>query len=123
MKVKDSDIWKEHISKDISVPNHVLASLMLSYSYMDLCLKPCFTYFAIFPKGHRIVKYDLIYQWISLGFVKQMGLLSVMDLYTKHIMQLQGLSFLQESPKVCYFYIPILHMEFSVFSFNQFKSN
>ncbi|XP_066341777.1 putative disease resistance protein RGA1 [Miscanthus floridulus] len=28
MKVKDNDIWKEHISKDISVPNHVLASLM-----------------------------------------------------------------------------------------------
>ena len=51
MKVKDSDIWKEHISKDISVPNHVVASLMLSYSYMDLSLKQCFTYCATFPKG------------------------------------------------------------------------
>jgi hypothetical protein len=79
MKVKDNDIWKEHISKDISLPNHVLASLMLSYSYMDPCLKPCFTYCAIFPKGHRIVKNDLIYQWISLGFIKPM-VLSVMDL-------------------------------------------
>jgi hypothetical protein len=101
MKVKDNDIWKEHISKDISLPNHVLASLMLSYSYMDLCLKPCFTYCAIFPKGHRIVKNDLIYQWISLGFIKPTKLLSVMDLCRKYIMQLQGLSFLQESLKVC----------------------
>jgi len=120
MKVKDNDIWKEHISEDLSLPNHVLASLMLSYSYMDLCLKPCFTYCAIFPKGHRIVKNDLIYQWISLGFIKPTELLSVMDLCKKYIMQLQGLSFLQESPKVCYFYIPILRLEFPVFSFNQF---
>ena len=51
MKVKDSDIWKEHISKDITLPNHVVASLMLSYSYMDLSLKQCFTYCATFPKG------------------------------------------------------------------------
>ncbi|KAG0529536.1 hypothetical protein BDA96_05G106900 [Sorghum bicolor] len=99
MKVKHNDIWKEHISKDISLPNHVLASLMLSYSYMDPCLKPCFTYCAIFPKGHRIVKNDLVYQWISLGFIKPTELLSVMDLCKKYIMQLQGLSFLQESPK------------------------
>jgi hypothetical protein len=123
MKVKDNDIWKEHISRDISSPNNVLASLMLSYSYMDLCLKPCFIYCAIFPKGHRIVTNDLIYQWISLGFIKPTKLLSVMDLCKKYIMQLQGLSFLQATPKVCYFYIPILHLEFPVFSFNQFKSN
>jgi hypothetical protein len=105
MKVKDNDIWKGHISADISLPNHVLASLMLSYSYMDLCLKQCFTYCAIFPKGHQIVKSDLMYQWISLGFIKPKKLLSVVDLCKKNIMQLQGLSFLQEPPKVCYFYI------------------
>jgi hypothetical protein len=132
VKVKDNDIWKEHISKDLSLQNHVLASLMLSYSYMDICLKPCFTYCAIFPKGHRIVKNDLIYQWISLGFIKPTQLLSVMDLCKKFFRQLQGLSFLKESPKVCYFYIyqyyinvyiPISGIFALLRSFNQFESN
>jgi len=48
MKVKDSDIWNEPISNDLFLPNHVLASLMLSYRHMSPCLKPCFTYCATF---------------------------------------------------------------------------
>jgi adenylate kinase family enzyme len=56
MEMKDSGIWNEHVSKEVSLPNHALASLKLSYSYMDPCLKPCFTYCAIFPKGHKMVK-------------------------------------------------------------------
>ncbi|CAL5067350.1 unnamed protein product [Urochloa decumbens] len=94
MTVKDSDIWNETISKDASLPNHVLASLKLSYLSMDDRLKSCFTYCAIFPKGHRIVKYDLIYQWISLGFIKP-TLLSTLQLCEKYIMRLLGLTFLQ----------------------------
>ncbi|XP_039822646.1 putative disease resistance protein RGA1 [Panicum virgatum] len=76
MKVKDSDIWNEAVSNDASLPNHVLASLKLSYSHMDSSLQPCFTYCAIFPKGHKIVKHDLIYQWISLDFIKPSKILS-----------------------------------------------
>ncbi|CAM0148449.1 unnamed protein product [Urochloa decumbens] len=123
-RVKDSDIWNETISKDITLPNYVLASLMLSYSYMNLCLKPCFTYCGIFPKGHKIVKKDLIYQWISLDFIKPTKLLSRMQLCEKYIMQLLGLSFLQHSmstPKVYYFCIKILNFNFSFFYFNKLK--
>jgi len=75
MKWKDSDIWNEPISKDLFLPNHVLASLMLSFSCMSPCLKPCFTYCATFPKGHNIVKDDLIYQWMALDFIKPTKLL------------------------------------------------
>ncbi|XP_039822668.1 putative disease resistance protein RGA1 [Panicum virgatum] len=102
MKVKDSDIWNELVSKDLSLPNHVLASLKLSYSYMPHHLKSCFTYCATYPKGHKIVKNDLIYQWISMDFVKPTKLLSNMQQYEKYIMQLLGLSFFQQpvSPKV-----------------------
>ena len=108
MKVKDSDIWKEHISKDISVLNHVLASLMLSYSYMDSCLKPCFTYCAMFPKGQKIHKDDLIQQWISLGFIKPTKIHSIMELCEKYVVQLLGLSFLQHSmsARVSYLCLP-----------------
>jgi len=98
---KDSDIWNEPVSKDLSLPNQVLASLRLSYSYMSPCLKKCFTYCAIFPKGHKIVRDDLIYQWIALDFIKPTKLLSNMQLCEKYIVQLLGLSFLQQpvSPK------------------------
>ncbi|XP_039776656.1 disease resistance protein RGA2-like isoform X4 [Panicum virgatum] len=101
MKVKDSDIWNEPVSKDFSLSNHVLASLMLSYRYMSPCLKLCFTYCATFPKDHKIVKDDLIYQWIGLDFIKPTKLLSHMQLCEKYIVQLLGLSFFQQpvSPK------------------------
>ena len=38
IKVKDSDTWNEPISNDASSPNHVLASLKLSYANMDSSL-------------------------------------------------------------------------------------
>ncbi|CAN6244327.1 unnamed protein product [Urochloa humidicola] len=104
MIVKGSDIWNEPVSNDLSLPNHVLASLKLSYSYMSPFLKPCFTYCAMFPKGHKIVKDDLIYQWIALDFIKPTKLLSNIQLCEKYIMQLLGLSFFQQvSTEVCYF--------------------
>ncbi|PVH34029.1 hypothetical protein PAHAL_8G120700 [Panicum hallii] len=97
MNVKDNDIWNEPVSTDASLPNHVLASLKLSYSQMDLSLKKCFSYCAIFPKGHKIVKYDVIYQWISLDFIKPTKILSNLQLCEKYIVQLLGLSFFQHS--------------------------
>jgi hypothetical protein len=33
-------------------------------------LRMCFSYCAIFPKGHNIAEDDLIHQWIALGFIK-----------------------------------------------------
>ncbi|XP_047043893.1 disease resistance protein RGA2-like [Lolium rigidum] len=50
----------------------------------------CFAYCAIFPKGHKIVKEELIYQWVSLGF-------STWQLGDRCISQLLGLSFLEHS--------------------------
>jgi len=97
MEVKNNNIWKESISDDASLQNQVLASLKLTYSYMDSCLKPCFTYCAMFPKGQKIHKDDLIQQWISLGFIKPTKIHSIMELCEKYVVQLLGLSFLQHS--------------------------
>jgi len=101
MEVKDSEIWNEYISEDATLPNHVLASLKLSCTKMSPCLMSCFTYCAVFPKGHEIIKEDLIHQWISLSFIRPTKLLSGMQLCEKYILQLLGLSFLQHpvSPK------------------------
>jgi len=95
MEVRDNEIWNKSILNDATLPNHVLASLNLSYTKMDPSLKRCFTYCAVFPKGHLIIKEELIHQWISLGLIWPTKLYSSMQLGEKYIVQLLGLSFLQ----------------------------
>uniref|UniRef100_A0A0E0MDS6 KAP NTPase domain-containing protein n=1 Tax=Oryza punctata TaxID=4537 RepID=A0A0E0MDS6_ORYPU len=73
--VRDSDLWNEFNSEDRSNQHHkVISSFMLSYNSMPPYLKLCFAYCATFAKGHKIVKDDLIYQWISLGFFEPQGI-------------------------------------------------
>ena len=60
-------------------------------------LKLCFSYCAVFRKGHNIVKYDLIHQWIALGFIEPSGVFDSMQLCEKYVTQLLGMSFLQYS--------------------------
>ncbi|KAM3413291.1 hypothetical protein ACQJBY_004453 [Aegilops geniculata] len=94
--VKNSDFWNLSDPEDTSLA-HALASLKLSYSVMPSYLKICFGYCAIFPKGYKIVKDDLIHQWISLGFIKAGNKLTTWQLGEKCIRQLLGLSFLEHS--------------------------
>lgn len=74
-------------------------------------LKLWFAYCGIFPKGHNIVKDELIYQWISLDLTSVTNMLSIMQACENHIVQLVGLSFLQPAllPLVSYSCI-LLHM-------------
>ncbi|KAJ1273841.1 hypothetical protein BS78_05G016000 [Paspalum vaginatum] len=52
MKVKDSDIWNEPVSKDFSLPNHVLASLKeICEKYIVQLLGLCFLQQSISPKS------------------------------------------------------------------------
>jgi len=97
MEVKDSNVWNESTSEDASLPNHVIASLKLSYNSMTQSLRSCFTYCAIFPKGHKIVKSDLVNEWLSLDFIKPTKMLNSMQLCEKYIAHLLGLSFLEYS--------------------------
>nr|XP_034606517.1 putative disease resistance protein RGA1 isoform X1 [Setaria viridis] len=85
-EINDSDTWNESF-EDNGV---VLPSLKLSYERMQPQLRICFSYCAIFPKGHNIAEDDLIHQWIALGFIKP----SKGKEYTR---QLLGMSFLQVS--------------------------
>uniref|UniRef100_A0ACD5TCZ5 Uncharacterized protein n=1 Tax=Avena sativa TaxID=4498 RepID=A0ACD5TCZ5_AVESA len=87
--LRDSNIWTLHSLKDMS-STQVLASLKLSYSILPSYLKLCFAYCAIYPKGHKIVKDELIHQWVSLGF-------STWQLGERYIGHLLGLCFLEHS--------------------------
>ncbi|WVZ50170.1 hypothetical protein U9M48_001451 [Paspalum notatum var. saurae] len=65
-KINNSDIWNEPC-KD----NDVLPSLKLSYERMPPQLRICFSYCAIFPKGHNIIEDDLVHQWVAMGFIER----------------------------------------------------
>nr|ADH59449.1 Tsn1 [Triticum turgidum subsp. dicoccum]ADH59450.1 Tsn1 [Triticum turgidum subsp. dicoccum] len=96
--VRDSYIWNLSTMEDPSLRNHeVLLSLLLSYSHMHEFLQLCFSYCAFFPKGQNIVKYDLIHQWIALGFTGPSGIFDSIQLCEKYITRLLGMSFLQYS--------------------------
>jgi hypothetical protein len=91
LEINNSDIWNE------SQDSKVLPSLMLSYERMAPILRLCFSYCAIFPKGHDIYEDDLVHQWVALDFIKNPSE------GKKYIKQLLGMSFLQYSklPTVC----------------------
>jgi hypothetical protein len=68
--VRNNDIWNAPTFEHESSPHHnVLACFLLSYNSMSPHLKLCFPYCAIFPRGHKIVKDDLIHQWIAHEFM------------------------------------------------------
>ncbi|XP_073121360.1 putative late blight resistance protein homolog R1B-16 [Henckelia pumila] len=52
----------------------------LSYNYLPAHLKPCFLYFAIFPKDHAIRRSNLIHLWVAEGFIKPNGSKSLEDI-------------------------------------------
>lgn len=96
--VRDNYIWNLSTSEDPSSTDHeVLASLLLSYSRMPDWLKLCFSYCGVFRKGRNIAKYDLIHQWIALGFTEPSRIFDTMQLCEKYVTQLLGMSFLQYS--------------------------
>ncbi|KAL6841143.1 hypothetical protein ACP4OV_029112 [Aristida adscensionis] len=63
-KILDSDEWKLENGIDSIVP-----ALMLSYNHLSYQLQLLFSYCALFPKGYKFDKDQLIRMWISLGFV------------------------------------------------------
>ncbi|CAN6342841.1 unnamed protein product [Urochloa humidicola] len=63
-KILDSDEWKLENEIDGIVP-----ALMLSYNHLSYHLQLLFSYCALFPKGYKFEKDQLIRMWIALGFV------------------------------------------------------
>uniref|UniRef100_A0A0E0ACF7 Uncharacterized protein n=1 Tax=Oryza glumipatula TaxID=40148 RepID=A0A0E0ACF7_9ORYZ len=85
-----SDLWEEEQNPTSATRSTaILPSLKLSYYYMPEYLRPCFAYFAVFPKGFVVEKISLIQRWTALGFVAP----------THHpddyLQELVGMSFLQ----------------------------
>ncbi|WVZ50134.1 hypothetical protein U9M48_001420 [Paspalum notatum var. saurae] len=92
LQSKELHEWKNINNNDIwngTSEDHLLQSLMLSYQSMPQKLRICFSYCAIFSKGHNIVEDDLIHQWSALDFVTPLK-------GKEYIKQLLGISTLVE---------------------------
>ncbi|XP_039682751.1 putative disease resistance protein RGA3 isoform X3 [Medicago truncatula] len=67
LSVKESELWK------LSEDNPIMSALRLSYFNLNLSLRPCFTFCAVFPKDFEMVKENLIQLWMANGLVTSRG--------------------------------------------------
>ncbi|CAN4116664.1 unnamed protein product [Withania somnifera] len=72
--VRDSEFW--NLPQDES---SILPALRLSYFHLPRDLRHCFAYCAIFEKGSKIDKEELVYFWMANGFISSEGNLEPED--------------------------------------------
>ncbi|XP_014519682.1 putative disease resistance protein RGA4 [Vigna radiata var. radiata] len=97
--VKESEIWdlQEESSSGTGEENSIMRALKLSYFNLELSLRRCFSFCAIFPKDFEIDKEELIHLWMANGFIKCEGNIEVEDVGNKVWKKLYSRSFFQEA--------------------------
>ncbi|KAK9138375.1 hypothetical protein Sjap_008969 [Stephania japonica] len=65
LAICNCEIWKTD-----DVQKKVMGILKLSYNNLPPKVRQCFSYCAIFPKDHRIEKYEVIHLWMAQGFLR-----------------------------------------------------
>ncbi|TVU01387.1 hypothetical protein EJB05_53156, partial [Eragrostis curvula] len=63
-RISDGDEWKLQEDYDDIMP-----ALMLSYNHLPHHLQRLFSFSALFPKGYKFHKEQLVHIWIALGFI------------------------------------------------------
>ncbi|CAL5441051.1 unnamed protein product [Camellia sinensis] len=94
LSVKESEIWNLHHKE-----NTILLALRLSYYNPPLELRRCFAYCAIFLKGSRIEKENLIDLSMANGFISSNGQLELEDIGNVIWNELHWRSFFQDLNK------------------------
>ncbi|XP_019445228.1 PREDICTED: putative disease resistance protein RGA3 [Lupinus angustifolius] len=90
LNIKNSKLW------DIQDDKHIMPALRLSYFNLSLPARQCFSFCAIFPKGFKIGKEQLIHLWMANGFIQSTENLEVEDVGYEVWNELYQRSFFQE---------------------------
>nr|UBY07380.1 NBS-LRR disease resistance protein [Dasypyrum villosum] len=64
-----SNILRKESWKSLGLSGGIMAALKLSYDELPYHLQQCLSYCSIFPNKHIFLAKDLVYIWISQGFV------------------------------------------------------
>ncbi|VAH52045.1 unnamed protein product [Triticum turgidum subsp. durum] len=64
-----SNILKKENWKSLGLSEGIMPALKLSYDELPYHLQQCYLYCSIFPVNYRFLDKDLVYIWISQGFV------------------------------------------------------
>ncbi|XP_019189580.1 PREDICTED: putative disease resistance RPP13-like protein 3 [Ipomoea nil] len=85
----------EHIAKNLSTllnqddsDQQCVSILSLSYTFLPLHLKPCFLSFGLFPEDSEIPIEEIVYFWVSEGFLSVMRSKSLEDVARESIQDL-----------------------------------
>ncbi|CAJ1930964.1 unnamed protein product [Sphenostylis stenocarpa] len=96
--IEGSEFWDiREESSPKGEENSVMRALKVSYFNLELSLRRCFSFCAIFPKDFEIVKEELIHLWMANGFIKSEGNVEVEDVGNKVRKKLYHRSFFQEA--------------------------
>jgi hypothetical protein len=105
--------WMNIMKKGLQ-DNDVFPILHLSYIYLPVHLKRCFTYCSLFPPGYKFDPAQLSWLWIAEGFVQPQGRAKkrIEDIAREYFDQLVSRSLFQEikvGPKTYYLVHGLLH--------------
>ncbi|XP_058188981.1 putative disease resistance protein RGA1 [Rhododendron vialii] len=92
--VNESEVWNLPHGE-----NSILPALRLSYYNLPLELRRCFAYCAVFSKGCKILKENLIYLWMANGYISWKGKLELEDIGDHIWNELCRRSFFQDVEK------------------------
>uniref|UniRef100_A0A0E0CJ96 NB-ARC domain-containing protein n=1 Tax=Oryza meridionalis TaxID=40149 RepID=A0A0E0CJ96_9ORYZ len=89
--VQKSELWELKQEE-----TDILPALQLSYMYLPLHLKRCFSFCAVYPKDYNFEKDSLCEIWVAEGFVEPEGDIPILDTSKKYFDDLVSRSFFQK---------------------------
>jgi hypothetical protein len=92
-----SNILQKEDWKSLGLVEGIMPALKLSYDELPYHLQQCFSYCSIFPNKHKFFGKDLVYIWISQGFVNITCLTkSLEEMGWEYLTDLVNLGFFQQ---------------------------
>lgn len=98
--IMNSEIWQLQQEE-----GDILPVLRLSYQYLPIYLKQCFSFCSIFTRNYWFDKDMLISMWIAEGFILPQGDLRVEDIGCRYLNELISRSFFENHPQYPGLYI------------------